>query len=125
MPAMFNRWRTAIRDAEKTRITHIILSDDSVAFSPTQTTANPTGGSTVTLIKTSSESDVDAFTFDATITVNGNTELTNKNIFTIAPADGGAATNALGRIVRTQPIGVQAGDTFTIGVRFSVVDNTP
>lgn len=119
--AILNQGRTAIRDALKTLISHIVVSTDSTAFSATQTTANPSGAGT-NIIKASTGVDVDAFTFDAQINISGDTEFTGLNINTIAPANGNAAANALARVVRTNPIGVQAGDVFTVGVRVQVQD---
>lgn len=124
--AILTQGKTAIRDSLKTLVTHIGVSDDTAAFSAGQTTLNPTGGATTNLIKTSSEADVDATTFDATISIDGTTEFTNKVINTIGLMNGSAATNALSRSVRGAGlgIGVQAGDTFTIGIRVAVEDNS-
>lgn len=126
MPAMLQRWRTAIRDSEKSRVTHVGVSDDTAAYAIGQTTLNPTGGATTALVKAATKTDVDANTFDAVITVNGSTEFTGKVISTIGVCDGPAATNALSRSVRAAGlgIGVQAGDTFSIGVRVTNADNS-
>lgn len=125
--AMFTRWRTAIRDSEKTRVTHVAVSDDSAAFAAGQTSANPTGGATTALVKAATKTDVDASTFDATINLgSGDTTMHGKKIYTVAPCDGAASSNALGRVVRgTAPdvgIGFQLGDTYTIGVRVANSD---
>ena len=123
MPAILNQGKTAIRDSLKTLITHVAVAEDNTAFSATQTAVNPsnTGG---VLIKPSTETDIDAFTFDAQLSINGDTEFTNQTIFTISVLDGSTRTDALTRSVRTQGIGVQAGDTFTVGARITVEDNS-
>ncbi len=122
MPAaILDQGRTAIRDSLKTLVTHIGLSTDSTAFNATQTALDPTGSGT-NLIKASTEVDVSASSFDATISVNGTTELTGQTIRTIAAMNGSARTNALTRSVRGAGIGVEAGDVFTIGLRFAISD---
>lgn len=124
MPAaILNQGRTAIRDSLKTLITHVGVSTDSTAFAATQTALNPSGSGT-NLIKTSTETDVDLSTFDATMTIDGTTEFTGLVINTIGVLSGSAASNALTRSVRSVGIGVQAGDTFTIGLRVAVADNS-
>lgn len=127
MPAMLQRWLTARRDAEKARVTNVAVSDDSTAWAVGQTTVNPAGGATVVVSKAATKTDVDANTFDATITVgSADAALAGKSIRTISAADGGATTNALSRSVRSQGIGIEAsGDTFTIGVRVTATDATP
>jgi len=116
---------TSIRDALKTGFSPDIgLSDDSVAFSLGQTALNPTAGATVTLIKAATIANVDAKTYTATITVNGTTELTGKNIYTVGACLTTSAATAQSRTVRTNPIGVQAGDSFTIGLQIAVADNS-
>jgi hypothetical protein len=127
MPAILNRYRTAMRDSEKARVTHVAVSDDSVAFAATQTTVNPTGGATVAVVKAATKTDVDLATFDAVITVgSADATLAGKSIRTISACDGAAATNALTRSVRAQGLGIEpAGDTFTIGVRLANTDATP
>lgn len=124
MPAaILNQGRTAIRDSLKTLITHVGVSTDSTGFLATQTSLNPSGTGT-NLIKTSTEADVDFSTFDATMTIDGSTEFTGLIINTIGVLSGSAASNALTRSVRSVGIGVQAGDTFTIGLRIAVADNS-
>lgn len=119
--AILNQGKTAIRDSLKTLISHIGVSTDSTAFSATQTELNPGGGTN--LIKASSETNVDDFTFDAQISIDGDTEFTGNSIRTIGALDGSAAGDALTRTVRSA-IGVEAGDLFTIGLRFQVQDNS-
>lgn len=123
--AILNQGKSAIRDSLKTLITHVGVSTDATAFAATQTALNPSGAGT-NLIKTSTETNtgVNGDQFDATITIDGTTEFTNQTINTIAVLNGAAASNALTRSVRTAGIGVQAGDSFTIGVRFRVEDNS-
>lgn len=123
MPAITQQGRTAIRDSVKTLVTHIGLSTDQTAFGDGQTDLSPGGGTE--LIKASTESNVDGDTFDAQIDVDGDTEFTNSTIWTIGLMDGASASDMLSRTVRSQGIGVQAGDSFTIGVRVVVSDETP
>lgn len=115
---------TATRDWRKGIVTHVGVSTDSTAFAASQTRLDPTGSAT-NLIKSATKTDVDATTFDATITIDGTTEFTGQTIRTVGALTGSAATAAITRTVRSLGIGVQAGDTFTIGVRFSAEDNTP
>lgn len=139
--AILNQGRTAIRDSLKTLITHVVVSDDNAAFGAAQTGINPTAAATSTHVEAATDTDVDAFTFDSTITITGVSEFTDKSIFAIgvarglairaATGSGGAhtgggtvGTDALSRSVRTLGIGVQGGDTFTIGVRVQVQDNS-
>lgn len=126
MAAILDQGKTAIRDSLKTLISHIGVATDTTAFSGAQTALDPAnGGAGNYLIKASTEADVDANTFDATISINGDTEMTGKAIATIGAMNGSARTNALTRTVRSQTIGVQAGDSYTIGVRVQVQDNSP
>lgn len=122
--AILNQGKTAIRDALKTLVTHVGVTTDATAFSATQTTLNPGGGTN--LIKAAAKTDTGANNdqFDATITITGATEFTGLTINTIGILSGAAATNALSRSVRSAGIGVQSGDVFTIGVRVLVQDNS-
>lgn len=120
--AILNQGKLAIRNSLKTLVTHGAVSTDATAFNLTQTTVNPGGGTN--LIKTATNTDVDNNTFDSQITIDGTTEFTGQNINTISALNGAAATNALTRIVRTGPIGVQTGDLFTVGSRIQVQDNS-
>lgn len=120
--AILNQGKLAIRNSLKALVTHGAVSTDTTAFSLTQTTVNPGGGTN--LIKTATNTDVDNNTFDSQITIDGTTEFTGQNINTISALNGAAATNALTRIVRTGPIGVQSGDVFTVGSRIQVQDNS-
>lgn len=139
--ALLNQGKTSIRDSLKTLITHITVSDDNQAFALTDTGINPAAGSTSTHVEASSEADVDGNTFDSTITITGASEFTDKSIFAIGVAKGTAirqatgaggthtgggtvGTDTISRSVRTLGIGVQSGDTFTVGVRVQVQDNS-
>ncbi len=122
MAAILDQGATAIRDALKTLVSHVGLSTDQTAFSAAHTSLSPGGGTE--LIKASSEANVDATTFDATIDVDGSIEFTNQTIWTIGLMDGAASGDAMSRSVRTQGIGVQAFDIFTVGVRVAVQDNS-
>lgn len=126
MPAILNQGETVIRDAVKGVTSHVGVATDATAFAATQTALDPAnGGSTNFLIKAATKADVDFQTEDYTISINGDTEMTNKAIATIGVLNGSARTNAMSRTVRTQTIGVQLGDLFTIGVRMKHEDNTP
>lgn len=130
MGAILDQGKTAIRDALKTLVTHVGVAVDSTAFNGTQTVIDPAGDvSADRLIKASSEANVDASTFDATITIDGTTELTNKSIHTISLMNGSVRTAALTRTVRQAVgpdlgIGVIAGDSHTVGVRCQTQDNS-
>ena len=128
MPAaILDQGKTAIRDALKTLVTHLSFASDTTAFAGTQVVVNPSGAGTV-LTKAATKTDVDASTFDVTATINGTTEFTNAQIATVAVAKGASTTGAgrdtLSRTVRSQTIGVQAGDAYTLGVRVAVQDNS-
>lgn len=127
MPAILNQGKTAIRDSLKTLVTHVGVTTDNTAFAATHTTLNPSGSGT-NLIKnaTKANSGINNDQFDATITIDGTIEFTNQAINTIGLMNGSAPTNTLSRSVRGTGlgIGVQAGDTFTIGVRVLVQDNS-
>ncbi len=123
--AIYTVGKTTIRDLLKTGFSPSIgVSDDSAAFAAGQTSVNPTGGATVSLVKTATIANVDVTTYDATITINGNTEMTNKNIYSISACVSNSAASAQSRTVRSNPIGVQAGDLFTLGLRISNADNS-
>lgn len=126
MPSLLDRGKTAIRDQLKTLITHVGVTQDNTAFGAGQTVIDPAGDVAANrLIKASAEADVDLATFDATMTINGDTEMTNKTIWTISVLNGATRADPLTRTVRTQGIGVQAGDSYTVGARVQVQDNSP
>ncbi len=126
MPAILARGRTAMRDALKTLISHVGVSTDTTAFADGQTVIDPSGTAT-TVIKASTETDVDGNTFDATTTINGDTDtaLQGKFINTIGVLNGSTRADVLTRTVRTVGIGVQAGDVYNVGIRAAVQDNSP
>lgn len=141
MPAILTQGLTSIRDSLKTLVTHVVVSDDSAAFGAAQTGINPTAAATSTHVEASTDTDVDATTFDSTITITGVNEFTGKVINSIGVSKGVAIRSATGsggvhtgggtvgtdtisRSVRTAGIGVQSGDTFTIGVRVQSQDNS-
>jgi uncharacterized protein (UPF0261 family) len=139
--AILDQGKTAIRESLKALVSHVAVSDDNTAFSSTQTGINPNATGTSTHVEAATDSDVDANTFDATITITGSSEFTDKSIYAIGVAQGLGVRSATGsggthtgggtvgtdlltRAVRTLPIGVQSGDTFTLGVRLQVQDNS-
>lgn len=123
--SILNQGLTDIRDSISTKVTYVGVSTDSTAFSASQTRLDPTGTAT-NLIKSSTSENVDFQTVDEKITINGDSEFTNSAIMTIGALKGSAATDCITRSVRGTGlgIGVQAGDQFTIGVRFKVEDNS-
>lgn len=126
MAAILDQGKTAIRNSLKTLISHVGVATDQTAFAANQTALDPAnGGAANILIKAATEVDVDGATFDATTTINGDTEFTDKTIWTIGVLNGSARTDALTRTKRTQGIGVQAGDSYTVGARLKVEDNSP
>lgn len=139
--AILNQGKTSLRDAWKSLVTHVCISDDNTAFSGAHTGINPAAGATSTHVEATTDTDVDGNTFDSTITIDGNSEFTGKNIYAIGLAKGfgvrsatGAGgthtgggtvgTDTLTRAVRTLAIGVQAGDLFNLGVRSQAQDNS-
>ncbi len=126
MAAILNQGLTALRDATKVKVTHVGVATDASVFAAAQTVLDPAGGGAANrLIKAKAQADVDFQTADFTMTIDGTTEMTNKTIFTIGVLQGAATADAMTRSVRTQGIGVQAGDAFTLGVRMKSEDNTP
>lgn len=141
MAALLNQGKTAIRDSLKTLVSHVTVSDDNTAFAATQTGINPNATGTSTHVEAATDTDVDDNTFDSTIVITGASEFTDKQIWAIGVAKGLAVrsatgsggthtgggtvgTDTLSRKVRTLSIGVQNGDTMTIGVRTQVQDNS-
>ncbi len=123
MPAILDIGKTAYRDAIAGITSHVGVSTDSTAFAVAQTAIDPAAAGT-NLIKAATKTNVDASTFDATMSISGSTEFTGLTIRTIAAHNGALRTNVLTRTVRSAGIGVQAGDVFTIGVRQQVQDNS-
>lgn len=139
--ALLTQGKTSIRDALKTLVSHVVVSDDSAVFGVGNTGINPTAGSTSTHVEASTDSDVDASTADFTITINGASEMTGKSILSIGIAKGTAirqatgaggthtgggtvGTDTISRSVRTLGIGVESTDTYTLSVRAAVEDNS-
>lgn len=123
--AILTQGLTALRDSLKTLVTHVGVATDQTAFSAGQTALDPAnGGASNFLIKTSSEVNVDSVTFDASMSIDGDSEFTGKAIYTVGILNGSGRTAALSRSVRGSGlgIGVQAGDSFTIGARVVVSD---
>ena len=143
MAAILNQGKTSIRDSLKTLVTHIVVSDDGQAFAAGDTGINPAAGSTSTHVEAATDADVDASTFDSTITITGASEFTGKSIMAIGLAKGTAirqatgsggthtgggtvGTDTLSRSVRSAGlgIGIQSGDTATLSIRVQVQDNS-
>jgi hypothetical protein len=139
--ALLNQGKTSVRDALKSLITHVVGADDNTAFAASQTGINPAGSSTSTIVKSTTNIDFDNYTFDATITINGTTEFTDRNLLAIGVAkgisirqtegssgqhtgNGTVGEDTISRSVRSLGIGIQSGDVFTIGVRLQVQDNS-
>lgn len=122
MPAMLTQGLTSARDILKTWVTHVGISTNSTAFNVAQTELNP-GGTGTNRIEASTEANVDAVTFDASINVTG-AEVTG-SFFTVGILDGAAATDALSRSVRDNAIGIDPDDSYDIAVRVAVSDTTP
>ena len=119
--ALLTQGSTAIRDALKTLVSHVGIATDTTAFSAAQTAMNPAGGGT-NIIKASTEADVNATTFDASATI---TSADGTGSFrTVSILNGSAVGNALSRSVRTNGIGIDAGDSYTVTVRVAVQDNS-
>lgn len=119
--AFLTQGLTGIRDGLKTTYPNVGLASDNTAFAATQTRLNPSTAGTV-LSKAATFTDLTATSYRATITINGNTEFTNATIFTVGILKSADPTTAGSRSVRTAGIGVQAGDSFTIGVEIAVSD---
>lgn len=126
MPALQTQGITALRDAVKTICTNVAVATDQTAFAVGQTAVDPANaGAANILIQAATNANVDFQTFDSTMSINGTTQFTGLQIWTISLLNGALRTNSLSRIVRTVSIGVQSGDTFTIGTRVKVQDDTP
>ena len=127
MPAsILDIGKTSLRDAMRgvagTFVSHVGVSTASDAFAAAQTALDPTVGTN--LIKAATFTVVAFDTLDCTMTVNGTTEFTGLSIRTIGLLKGATRTDVISRSVRTAAIGVQAGDSFTVGVRYQVADNS-
>ena len=114
--------RDAIRGVAGNAVTHVGISTASDAFAAAQTALDPTAGTN--LIKAAAFAVVAFDTLDATISVNGTSEFTGLTIRTIGMLKGALRTDVISRSVRTAGIGVQSGDSFVIGIRYQVADNS-
>lgn len=120
--ALLTQGLTALRDALKATVTNVGISTDGTAFAVGQTAINPSGTGT-NLIKAATNTNVDSATFDATMTINGSSEFTGSTFQTVSLLNGSLASNAISRTLRSG-VGVQAGDSFTVGIRVTVQDNS-
>lgn len=122
MPAIHNQGLNKVLVHLRTLITHVGVSTDSTAFSVGDTDLSPGAGTD--LILSATNSNVDNDTDDYTINVTS-ANFGGNTIFTIGAMDGATSADNISRSVRTNGIGVEAsGDDFTVGVRFSVADNS-
>lgn len=148
MPAsILNQGQTAIRDATKGLVTHVVITTDTTAFSAASAGINPGAGTTSTHAAAAVKADVGTDAADYTFTLDGGAFFTGKVINAIGVARGvgvrasagtggthtvqpsGATTvgtDTLTRSVRNSGlgIGVQDGDLFTVGVRLTHQDNS-
>lgn len=141
--AILTQGKTSIRDSIKTLVTNVTVSDDAQVFAVADTGINPAAAATSTHVGAVTNTNVDAVTFDATITITGASQFTGKSIMAIglakglgirsATGAGGAhtggsivGTDTISRSLRTTGlgIGVQSGDTITVGIRVAVQDNS-
>lgn len=149
--SILTQGETFIRDTIKAAVTHVVISDDATAFAIAQTGANPGAGTTSTHASVATKADVTVTTAndaeDYTFVLDGSAFFTNKVINTISVAKGTAVRQATGTggTHTVQPsgattvgtdtitrslrgaglgIGVQAGDSFTVGVRMQHQDNS-
>lgn len=115
--------RDAVRGVAFNFWSHTAVATDATAFAANQTAVDPANaGAANLLIKVATFTVVDATTIDGLISINGDTEMTGKNIFTISACKGNTRTDAITRSVRTNSIGVQAGDAITVGPRMTIID---
>jgi len=121
--------RNALKGAAGNAITHVGVATDATVFADSQTALDPAnGGAANFLIKSATATDADSGSTvqtDFTMTINGDTEFTGKDIKTIGLQKGTARTDNISRSLRSSVIGVQAGDILTIGVRLQVLDSSP
>lgn len=127
MPAFLDQGTIDVKNAVAAVISHVIVSDDDVAFDPTQTRINPTQGATTFFAAAATKSDVDGTINkkDYAIQVTSD-DFGGKFINTLSVAKGSAASDVLTRAVRTFGIGVEpANDTYNLAVRLEHLDSTP
>lgn len=126
MPAaILTQGLTSIRTNLATLLANVGVSTNQAAFSAADTLLNP-GATGTNLIKTSTNTVVDTVTFDSTMTITGASEFTGLVINTIGSLTGATAATCVSRTVRGAGlgIGVQSGDVFTVGVRWTVSDQS-
>jgi hypothetical protein len=140
-PTLLSQGKTSVRDALKTLITHVVVSDDNAVFNIAHTGINPTAAATSTHVEEAADTNIDGNTWESAITIDGATEFTDKIIYAIGVSKGlgvrqatGAdgvhtgggivGTDAISRSVRTLGIGVEITDTYTLAVRGIVEDNS-
>lgn len=123
MAAIPQKGRTAIRDALAALVTHVGVTEDETAFSDSQAELDPAGDVAASrLIKAATVTNVDGDTIDATVGIDGDSEFTGKLVRALGAMSGPTRSDLVTRNVRSGAIGVQAGDTFTLGVRLKVQD---
>lgn len=123
--AILNQGATAMRDALRgtagNYITGVGVSTANDAFSAAQTVIDPTVGTNYMAAATSFTV-IDFQTVDVHLTVaSGNI---TGNLWTLSLMKGTTRTDALTRTVRTASIGVQAGDSYDLAIRYQVQDNS-
>ncbi len=122
MAAIHNEGLNKILVHLRTLVTHVGVSTDSTAFGTGDTDLSPGAGTD--LILSATNANVDNDTDDYTISVTS-ANFGGNTIFTIGAMDGATSTDSVSRSVRTNGIGVEAaGDSFTVGVRLSVSDQS-
>jgi hypothetical protein len=108
----------------RTLLTSVGVSTDQTAFNVNDTDLSPNAGST-DLIQTATVLNVSNAVDDYTMAVNS-ANFGNQTIFTIGAMDGTTSADNVSRSVRTNGIGVEAaGDSFIIGFRLTVSDQSP
>jgi hypothetical protein len=108
----------------RTLLTSVGVSTDQTAFSASDTDLSPNAGSS-DLIQTATVLNVSNAVDDYTMAVNS-ANFGNQTIFTIGAMDGTTSADNVSRSVRTNGIGVEAaGDSFIIGFRLTVSDQSP
>ena len=145
--AILGQGQTFIRDTIKAAVTHVVITDDTTAFGVANTGVNPGAGTTSTHASAATKTDVSTDGEDYTFALDGSAFFTSKVINTIGVSKGTAVRQATGsggthtvqpsgattvgtdtitRSIRASGlgIGVQSGDLFTVGVRFTHVDNS-
>jgi uncharacterized cupin superfamily protein len=145
--AITTQGQTFIRDTLKAAFTHVVISDDTTVFAVGNTGVNPGAGTTSTHASAATKTDVGTDSEDFTFVLDGTSFFTNKVINSIGVTKGTAVRQATGtggthtvqpsgattvgndtitRSLRASGlgIGVQSGDTFTVGVRSKSEDNS-